>query len=139
MSLQWDPDLGANGFAGRSYATGGVPGQGTHGSGSPHDLRSVLVAAGPSFRHGVASDLPSGTIDLTPTILALLGLATDARFDGRVLAEAFRDGPLGPPLPRTSVEHVVERRTQTGGLIQRLVLERVGAATYVSSVEARRT
>ena len=139
MSLRWDSDPGANGFAGRSDATGGVPGQGTHGSGSPHDLRSVLVAAGPSFRRGVASDLPSGAIDLTPTILALLGLATDARFDGRVLAEAFSDGPPSCPPPRTSVEHVVERRTQTGELIQRLSLERVGLTTYVSSLEARRT
>jgi len=139
MSLQWDPAPGANGFAGRSYATSGAPGQGTHGSGSPHDLRSVLIAAGPSFRRGVASDLPSGNVDLAPTILALLGLATDAPFDGRVLAEAFREGaPSGPP-PWTSVEHVVERRTRTGGLVQRLSLERVGATTYVSSLEARRT
>ncbi|MGH7320040.1 MAG: alkaline phosphatase family protein, partial [Candidatus Rokuibacteriota bacterium] len=29
MSLRWDSDPGANGFAGRSDATGGVPGQGT--------------------------------------------------------------------------------------------------------------
>lgn len=138
MSLRWSPDPGANGFAGRSDATSGAPGQGTHGSGSPHELRSVLIAAGPSFRRGVASDLPSGNIDLAPTILALLGLATDVPFDGRVLAEAFRQGaPSGPP-PRTSIEHVVERATRAGVLVQRLLLERVGATTYVSSLEARR-
>ena len=120
LSLRWDSDPGANGFAGRSDATGGVPGQGTHGSGSPHDLRSILVAAGPSFRRGVASDLPSGNIDLAPTILALLGLTTGVPFDGRVLAEAFRDGaPSGPP-PRTSLEHVVERRHPDRVLRQRL-------------------
>ncbi|MGH7319557.1 MAG: hypothetical protein ACRELA_08025, partial [Candidatus Rokuibacteriota bacterium] len=119
--------------------TDGAPGQGTHGSGSPHDLRSVLIAAGPSFRRGVATDLPSGNVDLAPTVVALLGLATDARFDGRVLAEGFRDGAPSSPPPRTSVEHVIERRTRTGGLVQRLSLERVGATTYVSSLEARRT
>ena len=139
MSLRWDSDAGAHGFTGRSDATGGVPGQGTHGSGSPHDLRSVLIAAGPGFQRGVVSELPSGTVDLAPTILALLGLATDARFDGRVLVEAFHHGTPGPPPPWTSMEHVVERRTRSGRLIQRLMLERVGATTYVSSLAACRT
>ena len=114
LSLRWDPGPGGNGFAGRSDATGGLPGQGTHGSGSPHDLRSVLIAAGPRFRRGVASDLPSGSVDLAPTILALLGLATDAPLDGRVLAEALRDGASPGPPSRTSIEHVVERRTRGG-------------------------
>jgi hypothetical protein len=139
MSLRWDSDPGANGFAGRSCATGGVPGQGTHGSGSPHDLRSVLIAAGPSFRSGVASDLPSGSVDLAPTILALLGLATEAPFDGRVLAEALRNGAPPWPPPRTSGERVVERRSGTGRFLQRLSLEQVGTTTYVSGLEARRT
>jgi len=138
MSLWWDSDPGANGFAGRSYATGGVPGQGTHGSGSPHDLRSVLIAAGPGFRRGVASDLPSGNVDLAPTVLALLGLAPDPSFDGRVLAEAFSNGAPSRPPARGSAEHVVERRTRSGPLVQRLRLERVGATTYVSGLEAGR-
>jgi arylsulfatase A-like enzyme len=138
MSLQWDTGAGANGLPGRSYATGGVPGQGTHGSGSPHELRSVLVTAGPSFRRGVTSDLPSGNIDLAPTILALIGLSTDAGFDGRVLAEAFRQGAPSSPPARTSTEHVAERITPAGVLRQRLALERVGATTYVSSLEAHR-
>jgi arylsulfatase A-like enzyme len=138
VSLAWDSGPGANGFTGRSFATGGTPGQGTHGSGSPHELRSVLVAAGPSFRRGVASDLPSGNVDLAPTVLALLGLAADVSFDGRVLMEAFRRGaPSSPPL-RTSIEHVAERATRAGALRQRLLLERVGATTYVTSLEARR-
>ena len=139
LSLRWDPGPGGNGFAGRSDATGGLPGQGTHGSGSPHDLRSVLIAAGPSFRCGVASDLPSGNIDLAPTVLALLGLATDIPLDGRVLAEALRDGAPSSPVLHASIEHVVERRTRAGSLLQRLVLERVGSTTYVSSLEARRS
>ncbi len=139
LSLGWDLDPGANGFAGRSYATGGAPGQGTHGSGSPHELRSVLVAAGPCFRRGVASDLPSGNVDLAPTILALLGLPGDGSFAGRALREAFRQGPPSWPSPQTPVEHVVERRARAGRLVQRLVPEPVGATALVSRVEARRT
>jgi arylsulfatase A-like enzyme len=97
------------------------------------------VAAGPSFRRGVASDLPSGNVDLAPTVLALLGLAPQGLLDGRVLAEAFRTGAPPSPAPRAAVEHVVERRTPSGALVQRLVLEQVGATTYVSSLEACRT
>jgi arylsulfatase A-like enzyme len=139
VSLAWDSGAGANGFTGRSYATGGAPGQGTHGSGSPHELRCVLIAAGPSFRRGVASDLPSGNVDLAPTVLALLGLPIDVPFDGRVLAEAFRrESAAFPAPPRTSLEHVAERPTRGGTFRQRLLLERVGAATYVASLEARR-
>jgi arylsulfatase A-like enzyme len=138
VSLAWDSGPGPDGFTGRSYATGGAPGQGTHGSGSPHELRSVLVAAGPGFREGLTSDLPSGHIDLAPTVLALLGLRADVRFDGRILAEAIRrEAPACPP-PPTSIEHVVERPTRAGALIQRLVLEQVGTTTYVASLEARR-
>jgi arylsulfatase A-like enzyme len=137
MSLRWDSDPGANGFLGRSDATGGVPGQGTHGSGSPHDLRGVLIAAGPSFRRGVTSDLPSGSIDLAPTVLAILGLAAEAPVDGRVLTEGLRAGAPSSP-PRSTLEHVVERRTGAGRLIQRLLLERVGTTTYVAGLEARR-
>jgi arylsulfatase A-like enzyme len=138
LSLRWDDGPGANGFPGRSWATSGAPGQGTHGSGSPQELRSVLIAAGPGFRRGVASDLPSGTVDLAPTILARLGLDTGARFDGRVLAEAFAGvAPVAGPV-RTSLERVVERRTPTGRRVQRLRLERVGGTTYVAGLEAWR-
>ena len=138
LSLQWDAGAGANGFGGRSYATSGLAGQGTHGSGSPHELRSVLIGAGPGFRRGAVSDTPSGNIDLTPTVLALLGLPAPVSFDGRVLAEAFRQAAPGPPTPRTSTEHVVERPSRDGTLVQRLLLEQVGGTTYVSSLEARR-
>lgn len=138
VSLRWDSSPGANGFPGRSWATGGAPGLGTHGSGSPHDLRGVLIAAGPSFRRGIASDVPSGSVDLAPTVLALLGLAPDGPFDGRVLEEAFRQGTPSSPARGTSVEHLVERRTPSGALVQHLRVEQVGATTYVSSLEARR-
>ena len=59
---------------------------------SPRDQRTVLFVGGNGIRHG-ALDLPAGVIDIAPTILALLGLPPLPDADGRVLAEAFTDGP----------------------------------------------
>ena len=47
-------------------------------------------------------------------------------------------GAPSRPQSRTSGERVVERRTRTGRVLQRLSLEHVGAATYVSGLEACR-
>jgi arylsulfatase A-like enzyme len=76
----------------------------THGSISPWDVRNSLVAAGPSFKRGVVSDLPAGNIDITPTLLHTLGLAEPDGLDGRVLDEALAGGPDPSAIP-------VERRT----------------------------
>jgi phosphonoacetate hydrolase len=65
-----------------------MQGHGDHGGLSPTEMRNTLIARGPAFKSGVASDLPSGNIDLTPTVLSVLGIDGDG-MDGRVLAEAF--------------------------------------------------
>src|SRR5262249_39695068 len=57
LSFRWDSGT-ASGFAGRVDSAEGAPGLGTHGSGSPHELRCVLIANGPSFRQGLVSELP---------------------------------------------------------------------------------
>lgn len=64
----------------------------THGTLGPHDQRIMLAFGGAGIRAG-ALDLPAGIVDLAPTMLALLGLPPLPDADGRVLAEAFRDGP----------------------------------------------
>jgi arylsulfatase A-like enzyme len=133
MSFRWDPAGGAPGLPGCCDAADGQPGQGTHGSGSPQELRCTLVAAGPSFREGVSSDLPSGNVDLTPTVLRLLGIDDGGPFDGRPLLEAFRRASRGeaPVLPRG--RRVIERSSQGG--TDRLILEEVGSTRYVAGLE----
>src|SRR5439155_19090569 len=81
LSFRWDSAGTANGFAGCADSAEGAPGLGIHGSGSPHELRCVLIARGPSFRQGMVSDLPSGNVYLAPTVLRLLGVTTDAALD----------------------------------------------------------
>jgi predicted AlkP superfamily pyrophosphatase or phosphodiesterase len=63
-----------------------------HGSMSPWNVRSTLLAWGPAFKRGAVVRVPAGNVDVAPTILALHGLDTSG-VDGRVLREALVDGP----------------------------------------------
>jgi arylsulfatase A-like enzyme len=64
-----------------------------HGSMSPWNVRNTLLAWGVSFKKRTTVHVPAGNVDVTPTILTLLGIAERGGFDGRVLAEALEDGP----------------------------------------------
>jgi len=54
-------------------------------------MHNVLVAAGPDFRRGFVDEWPSGTADVAPTVLWVLGLNPPATMDGRVLREALTE------------------------------------------------
>lgn len=91
ISLRWMADtnkFGAPGLitADRSSYT---PGQGAHVSLSPFDMHNTLIAAGPDFRSGITNSLPSGNVDIAPTILHILGTKPPKPMDGRVLTEAL--------------------------------------------------
>src|SRR5436309_2553141 len=58
---------------------------------SRFDMHNTLIAAGPDFRRGEADDLPSGNVDLAPTILRILGITSLRQLDGRILSEAMTD------------------------------------------------
>jgi hypothetical protein len=90
VSFRWTDDKNDAGVPG-SDPTDGFFGarQGIHSTLSPFDMRNTLVAAGPDFRRGWIDEFPSGNVDLAPTILHVLGVASPERMDGRVLAEAM--------------------------------------------------
>lgn len=69
------------------------PGEKRASHGSRDELPVPLVLSGAGFRRGVAPERPV-TVDLAPTIAALLGVRAPAQAQGRVLAEA-----IGPPAP----------------------------------------
>jgi predicted AlkP superfamily pyrophosphatase or phosphodiesterase len=95
-----------------------------HGSMSPWNVRNTLLAWGPDFKRQTIVRNPAGNVDVTPTILALLGL-DPAGCDGRVLHEALADGP--------DVEHVaVARRAHT------VETGAYRAALQISEVDGRR-
>ncbi len=64
-------------------------GDGMHVTLSPTDLHNIAVAAGPDFRRGVTSPIPSGNVDIVPTLLWLMNLKPATPLDGRVLSEAL--------------------------------------------------
>ncbi|MEE8046077.1 MAG: alkaline phosphatase family protein, partial [Dehalococcoidia bacterium] len=68
-------------------AAGGKVGAGSHGGGSSAELHNTLIASGHSFIEGLRSELPSGNIDIAPTVLEVLGIPIPGHFDGRVLLE----------------------------------------------------
>ena len=71
---------------------GGKVGVGSHGGSSSAELHNTLIVSGPSFVEGVKSHIPSGNIDIAPTVLEMLGITQPGHFDGRVLAEALKTG-----------------------------------------------
>lgn len=95
LSFGWSPDAIANGVPGTvisesegSNLNMGVQ-KGTHASLSPFDLHNTLVAAGPDFRQGFVDNMPSGNVDVAPTILKILGVKPAQHVDGRILSEAL--------------------------------------------------
>jgi arylsulfatase A-like enzyme len=92
---------------------------------SPWNVRNTLVAWGAGFKTRTIVRVPVGTVDVTPTVLALLDVAERDGVDGRVLSEALAGGP--------DAEHVgVDTRVHTTEAAA------YRAAIQVSVVEGRR-
>jgi arylsulfatase A-like enzyme len=101
----------------------------THGSASPYDLHAFASAIGPDFREGVVNSLPTGGIDIAPTILTLLGLDVPSWMDGRVLWEALRQ-PSSEPGEEQMLE-ISPATPHPGGFQPMLPLHQVGRTSYV--------
>jgi arylsulfatase A-like enzyme len=129
VALRWNPKPNRFGVPGQiiTDAARGA-GKGSHVTLSEFDVHNTLIASGPSFRRGMVNDLPSGNIDIAPTVLHLLGLNSPHKFDGRVLAEAL----TGDSPPRSAVTETLEaaRKFSTGQWRQHLRISRVGETTY---------
>lgn len=95
-SPSWSDEVNEFGFAGTTTREGSG---GSHGSDSPYDLRIRLIAAGPDLKRGVRSRVPTGNVDLAPTVLYLLGIEPPPAMSGRVLHELLREGPSPDETP----------------------------------------
>lgn len=137
VSPDWSDEPNAAGFPGTTTAMGSG-----HGSSSQWDVHNTLIVGGPGFRDAAKIDLPSGNVDLAPTILRMIGLPVAETMQGRVLEESFSDGPDLSNLKATSET----TRTQMsfpegGGLTYALEAKKsaYAGAEYFDYAKATRT
>ncbi len=112
VSFNWDDKTEIQGVPGIEFASFSPGQRGIHGSFSPVDVQSVLIAHGPSFRPQQI-DSPSGNVDVAPTVAHVLGLSLP-HADGRVLKEALRE-ETGTPMP-TWTSSVIQPANPSQGL-----------------------
>ncbi len=90
MAFRWNEkknQFGIPGMIDADWQRGA--GKGTHATLSRFDMHNTLIAAGPDFRHSYVDDLPSGNVDLAPTIFRILEITPPQSVDGRILSEAM--------------------------------------------------
>jgi hypothetical protein len=132
VSANWNADRNEAGYAGKTTDSG-VAG---HGTTSPYDVHNTLIAVGPDIREHVVSEVPTGNVDLAPTLLTLLGLKVPASMTGRVIAEMLRTGP--------AIDSVkVERETETvkspdGRYVLTVHLSKAAGKTYLDFTDVNR-
>jgi len=127
MAFRWREDknqFGAQGMIDADWQR--AAGKGTHATLSDTDMHNILIAAGPDFQKGLTSDLPSGNVDLAPTVLRVFGIA-GARMDGRALTEAMTSPEKPEPSSGTAV---VGNTLPSGKWNQVLKYSQVGSTIY---------
>jgi arylsulfatase A-like enzyme len=127
LSFDYDENAVIGGVRGTEYS--GIllnnPYRGMHGSFSPIDVHNTMVAYGPDFREGMRDTLPTGNVDVAPTIASILGLSLP-HADGRPLLEALRNGP---PMSRFQVvSRTFQPRTPVTGIKVELPTDPTGKA-----------
>ena len=129
FSFRWRDGINQYGTPGLISGEGKRPGFGTHGTLGPSDVHNTLVAAGPDIRAGFRDELPTGNIDVAPTLLAILGLAQPGGCDGRILLEALNGVDFTAPKPET--KRITATRTfDSGAWTQYIQTTTLGDKTY---------
>jgi hypothetical protein len=91
VSFNFDETVSVAGRPGISYASS-VNRRGDHGSFSSTDTHISMMAHGPDFKSGLYDTLPTGNVDIAPTVARILTFNMSG-IQGRVLDEALKGGP----------------------------------------------
>ncbi len=134
VTADWDHETNEYGWKGRT-TLGGTAG---HGTSSPYDIHNTFIAAGPHFKSGVASAVPTGNVDIAPTALALLGIDVPDSMDGRVLHELLLNGPDLNTMQIHSVVHQTETSWDVGKYRAELSETRAGDSRYLDWSRVKR-
>jgi len=130
MAFRWEPSKNQFGVPGMIDADWQRPaGKGTHATLSRFDMHNTLIAAGPDFKRGETDDLPSGNVDLAPTILQILGIKLSSKMDGRILSEAMT---AAMPLAKPETKRIESaKHFPSGTWRQSLQVSTVGSSIYL--------
>jgi arylsulfatase A-like enzyme len=133
MAFRWNDSKNQFGVPGMIDADWQrAAGEGTHATLSRFDMHNTLIAAGPDFRRGQTDDLPTGNVDLAPTILHILGIKPPQEVDGRVLSEAMV-GVDQVPTRREAETKTIEatKDFRSGSWRQTLKISQIGSTSYL--------
>jgi len=130
MAFRWEPSKNQFGVPGMIDADWQrAAGEGTHATLSRFDMHNTLIAAGPDFKRGETNNLPSGNIDLAPTILQILRVKPAQKMDGRILSEAMTVAASLQKVDTKTIEST--KHFQTGTWRQSLQISCVGSTIYL--------
>jgi arylsulfatase A-like enzyme len=131
VAMRWTEAKNQYGAPGMIFLDGGsfATSKGSHGSLCPTEMNNTGVAFGPDFKPGLRDSLPTGNIDIAPTILWILGVPQPQPMSGRVLTEALLDA--GPAPEATAPRHEVTSWRGTDFVWQQyLDISTVNGVTY---------
>jgi predicted AlkP superfamily pyrophosphatase or phosphodiesterase len=137
MAFRWNEkknQFGVPGMIDADWQRGA--GKGTHATLSRFDMHNTLIAAGPGFRRGYVDDLPSGNVDLAPTILRILGITPPQRLDGRILSEAMVKTDLSILKPEVKKIDAT-KDFPVGTWRQSLQISHIGSTEYLDEGNGR--
>ena len=128
ISYDFDADAMVAGVPGVEYESmSSGNNRGMHGSFSPRDVHNTLIAAGPDFKTSFADTLPTGNVDVAPTVAQIFGLSLPGA-NGRPLLEALIAGG-GAIADYTSTPSTVNPTAAATGLTFQLPTDPTGATT----------
>jgi arylsulfatase A-like enzyme len=132
VSANWSREKNDAGYEGKTTQSG-VAG---HGTSSPYDIHNTLIAIGPDFREHAVSDVPTGNVDLAPTLLHLLGIPPPPTMTGRVIEEGLRSGP---PIASVRVDAATETvKTLDGSYELSAHISKAAGRAYLDFTEVKR-
>ena len=128
MAFRWDDSKNQFGVPGMIDADWQrAAGKGTHATLSRFDMHNMLIAAGPDFKRGEMDNLPSGNVDLAPTIVQILGIKPP-EMDGRILSEAMT---VAVPSQKPETKTIdATKHFRSGTWRQSLQISRIGSTVY---------
>lgn len=132
VSMRGSGEPSSTGVPGLLHSDARKPGDGMHGSLNAADMRNTLIAAGPSFPSGVETAVPSGNIDIAPTVLAILGVDPPEPQDGRALLDASPQFTEGEKSAEIRVDGKLRRQTLKTAAVAGTVYIEEGAVEWLA-------